>query len=317
MTQYFMRRAIAAIMVIWVSMSLIFIGIRLMPGDITLALGGERPILMSPERKEAVKKQFGLDKPIYVQYINWFVRIFQGDLGISFQSRRPVLEDVAVLVPRTAEMAAAGLIVGVIIGIPAGILCAVKQNSWIDTTINAGLVLLGSLPVYVSGIILLFVFGLKLRWVPTGGYVKASQNLGEHLRLLALPATTLGLWLGAITARMTRSSLLEVLSQDYIRTAFAKGVSTTKVYVGHALKNALIPVVTSIGLQVGSLLGGAVLTETVFTWPGLGKTFVSAVLVRDYSVIQGVVMVSVSVFVVTNMMIDVGISYLDPRIAFD
>ncbi|MBN1315725.1 MAG: ABC transporter permease [Anaerolineales bacterium] len=317
MTQYFIRRVIATVVVIWFSMTLIFIGIRLMPGDITLAQGGERPSTMSPEQREHIRKKLGLDKPIYIQYINYFVKVIHGDLGISFQSKRPVFNDVIVLVPRTAEMAFSGLIVGIIIGIPAGIVCAVKQNGWIDTIINAMLVLFGSLPVYVSGIALIFIFGLKLGWVPTGGFVKASDNLGEHLRLLLLPSTTLGLWLGAITARMTRSSLLEVLSQDYIRTAFAKGVSTFKVYVGHALKNALIPVVTSIGLQVGSLLGGAVLTETVFTWPGLGKTFVSAVLVRDYTVIQGVVMVSVSAFVVTNMIIDIGIGFLDPRIVFD
>jgi peptide/nickel transport system permease protein len=208
-------------------------------------------------------------------------------------------------------------LVGVVLGIPVGIISALRRNTFLDRGLSAILVVLGSLPVYVSGIALILVFGLQLGWVPTGGFVAFSDDPWGHLRLLILPALTLGLWLGAIAARMTRSSLLEILSQDYIRTAHAKGLRAWKVNLGHALKNALIPVVTAIGLQVGALLGGAVLTETVFTWPGLGSAYVSAVSRRDYPVIQGVLIISVSAFILTNMIVDIAVGLLDPRVTYD
>ncbi len=279
-------------------------------------MSGERPESMSAEQRALIIHKLGLDRPVTVQYTEWLVNVLQGDFGTSLSSRRPVIRDILVRVPRTIELAFAGLLVGVLIGIPIGVLSALYHNSPFDISVNSILTVLGSLPVYVTGIALILIFGLKLGWVPTGGFVEASDNLGEHLRLIILPSITLGLWIGAVTSRMTRSTMLEVLSEDYIRTAAAKGLTQKLILFRHALRNAMIPVVTTVGLQIGSLLGGAVLTETVFTWPGIGSALVSAVTRRDYPVIQGAVVITVSAFIFTNLLIDIIISYLDPRVSY-
>lgn len=317
MARYLIRRVLIAVGLIWIVLTIIFFALRLLPGDVTLAVSGERPASLTPEQRAILRHKLGLDRPVHIQYFDWLLKALQGDLGISLSSRRPVMRDTLVRIPRTIELAVAGLVVGVILGVPVGIIAALRRNTWLDRGLSAILVVLGSLPVYVSGIALILVFGLQLGWVPTGGFVAFSDDPWGHLRLLILPALTLGLWLGAIAARMTRSSLLEILSQDYIRTAHAKGLRPWKVHFGHALKNALIPVVTAIGLQVGALLGGAVLTETVFTWPGLGSAYVSAVSRRDYPVIQGVLIISVSAFILTNMVVDIAVGLLDPRVTYD
>jgi peptide/nickel transport system permease protein len=318
MGRYLVRRVLVAFVVIWFVMTLMFFFLRLLPGDVALALSGERPAGLTPEQRETVIRNLGLDRPLHIQYFEWLYKaVVKGDLGVSFSSKRPVLGDIAARVPRTVELAIAGLITGLIIGIPTGVICALNRNGWLDILLNSGLVLLGSLPVYVSGIALLLIFGLQLGWVPTGGYIQFSEDPIGHIKLLILPSMTLGVWMGAVAARMTRASLLEVLSQDYVRTAFSKGLSGRVVYMRHALKNALIPVITAVGLQVGSLLGGAVLTETIFTWPGLGLAYVNAVIRRDFPMIQGVVIVAVTAFVFTNMLVDVSISFLDPRIVYE
>lgn len=318
MGRYLVRRVLVAFVVIWFVMTLMFFFLRLLPGDVALALSGERPAGLTPEQRETVIRNLGLDRPLHIQYFEWLYKaVVKGDLGVSFSSKRPVLGDIAARVPRTIELAIAGLITGLIIGIPTGVICALNRNGWLDILLNSGLVLLGSLPVYVSGIALLLIFGLQLGWVPTGGYIQFSEDPIGHIKLLILPSMTLGVWMGAVAARMTRASLLEVLSQDYVRTAFSKGLSGRVVHMRHALKNALIPVVTAVGLQVGSLLGGAVLTETIFTWPGLGLAYVNAVIRRDFPMIQGVVIVAVTAFVFTNMIVDVMIGFLDPRIVYD
>jgi peptide/nickel transport system permease protein len=272
---------------------------------------------MSPEQRALRRHELGLDQSISRQYVDWLGRAIQGDFGVSLSSKRPVLRDVLIRIPRTVELAAAALVIGLCLGIPSGVLSALYRNSRLDVALNGGLVVLGSLPVYITGIFLLLVFGLYLGWVPTGGFVEIGDDLGAHLRLMILPSMTLGLWLGAVAARMTRHAMLEVLSQDYIRTAFAKGLSGRVVRYRHALRNALIPVVTATGLQIGALLGGAVLTETVFTWPGLGSALVSAVLRRDYPVIQGVVVITVTAFVFTNLAVDLIVGALDPRVSRD
>jgi peptide/nickel transport system permease protein len=210
-----------------------------------------------------------------------------------------------------------GLVVGVGFGIPLGLFFAIYRSSWIETVFNGILVLLGTLPVYVTGVVLILIFGLQLGWVPMGGFVEFQDNPWEHIRILILPSLVLGIWVGALTARMTRNSLIDVLSQDYIRTAYSKGLQDRKVYFRHAIKNALIPVVTTVGLQVGELLGGAIFTETVFTWPGLGSAFVSAVNRRDYPIIQGVVIIASTAFIFTNLIVDVVIRTLDPRISYN
>lgn len=317
MLGYLIQRVVVAIALIWFVMTLVFILVHSLPGDAVLAMSGERPEGMSPEQRALRRQELGLDRPISTQYVDWLGKAVQADFGVSLSSKRPVLRDVLIRIPRTVELAAAALVIGLCIGIPSGVLTALHRNSRLDVVVNGGLVVLGSLPVYVTGIFLLLVFGLYLGWVPTGGFVEIGDDLGAHLRLMILPSMTLGLWLGAVAARMTRHAMLEVLSQDYIRTAFAKGLSGRTVRYRHALRNALIPVVTATGLQIGALLGGAVLTETVFTWPGLGSALVSAVLRRDYPVIQGVVVITVTAFVFTNLAVDLIVGALDPRVSRD
>ncbi len=315
MSDYIVKRIAVSLGLIWFVMSLIFFLVHSLPGDAILALGGDRPESMSKEQREFMLHELGLDRPLYIQYMDWLGKAVQGDFGVSISSKRPVLRDVLVCVPRTVELAVGALLIGFPLGITAGVVAALHRNSRADVLINGTFVMLGSLPVYITGIVLLLVFGLYLGWVPTGGFVELSENWTAHLRLLILPSLTLGLWLGAVAARMTRHAMLEVLSQDYIRTAFSKGLARRTVHFSHALRNALIPVVTATGLQIGSLLGGAVLTETVYTWPGLGSMFVSAVLQSNYPVIQGVVVIMVTAFVFTNLAVDLFIGCLDPRIS--
>jgi len=317
MSGYVVKRVLVALALVWFIMTLVFFLVHSLPGDAILAMGGDRPETMSEEQRAAMRHELGLDRPLYVQYAGWLVHAAYGDFGTSVSSKRPVLRDVLVCVPRTLELALGALLCGLPLGIVAGICTALRRNSRTDVLVNGAFVVVGSLPVYISGLVLLLVFGLYLGWVPTGGFVAIDESLNAHLRLLILPSLTLGLWLGAVAARMTRHAMLEVLSQDYIRTAFSKGLASSAVYYRHALKNALIPVVTATGLQMGSLLGGAVLTETVYTWPGLGLAFVAAVLRRDYPVIQGVVVITVTGFVFTNLAVDLLVGWLDPRISRD
>jgi peptide/nickel transport system permease protein len=313
---YILRRLLISLVLIWVVLTTIFFLMRLLPGDALLAMSGERPESMSAEQRKIMMHELGLDRPLTVQYVEWFSNVLKGDFGISLSSRRPVIRDVLIRVPRTIELAFGGFIVGVLIGIPIGVLSALHHNSPFDVVVNSILTVLGSLPVYVAGIALILLFGLKLHWVPTGGFIEITKNPGEHLRLLILPSITLGLWLGAITSRMTRSTMLEVLSDDYIRTAAAKGLPQRLILYRHALRNALIPVVMTVGLEVGSLLGGAVLTEEVFTWPGIGSALVSAVSRRDYPVIQAAVVIVVMAFIFTNLFVDIIVSFIDPRVSY-
>ena len=313
---YIFRRILVSIVLVWVVLTLIFFMVHLLPGDALLSMAGDIPDQMTAEQRAEISHEMGLDRPLAVQYLDWIGKALHGDFGTSVSSRRPVIRDILVRVPRTAELAFSGLIVGLLIGIPLGVLSALYHNSFFDVAVNGVLTVVGTLPVYVTGIVLILIFGLKLGWVPTGGFVEITDNLGEHLRLLILPSFTLGTWIGAVAARMTRTTMLEVLSEDYIRTAAAKGLPQKMILFRHALRNAMIPVVTTIGLQVGSLLGGAVLTEAVFTWPGIGSALVSAVARRDYPVVQGAVVITVTAFIFTNLIVDIIISYLDPRVSY-
>ncbi|MFH1153202.1 MAG: ABC transporter permease [Pseudomonadota bacterium] len=315
MINYIIKRVGIALLTIWLILTVVFFLVRMLPGDAVLSMAGQSPKGMTAEQRANLRHKLGLDRPVHIQYVDWLSKAVQGDLGISINSRRPVLRDVLVRIPRTIELTIIALIIGLIIALPGGVISALHRNSFIDVSINGVLVLLGSTPTYIVGLFLLLLFGLHLGWVPTGGFVEFHKNPGQHIRLLILPSLNLGLWIGAVAGRMTRHSMLEVLSQDYIRTAFAKGLSKRVVYYVHALKNAMIPVVTAIGLQVGALLGGAVLTEVVFTWPGLGSAFVSSVMRRDYPTIQGILIVTITMFIFTNLIVDILVMFLDPRIS--
>jgi ABC-type dipeptide/oligopeptide/nickel transport system permease component len=262
----------------------------------------------------AVRRDMGLDQPLPVQYVLWMQHALTGDLGKSYISRLPVTQLIRGALPATVELALAALLIAVLLGIPSGILSAVSRQSlpdWAITVLN-GLAL--AVPNFWLGILLIIVFALVLGWLPPGGRVDFLNNPGLAWKTLILPALTLGLHIAATLSRFTRAAMLEVLHEDYIRTARAKGLSQRRVIARHAIRNALIPIVTVLGIQFGRLLGGAVIVESVFAWPGVGRMVLQAVLNRDYLLVQGALLLLVASFIVINLIVDVLYGVLDPRI---
>jgi peptide/nickel transport system permease protein len=284
---------------------IIFSIVRVIPGDPAVELGGE---FATAADIEVIRSSLGLDKPPIVQYFIFLGKLFRGDLGFSFYSRAPVAQLIMKRLPNTILLAMTAVFLATVIGLVVGILAAVKQYSVWDY-VSTVLVLFGmSVPVFWLGLMLMIVFALYLRWFPAIG--------SGSWRHLVLPAVSLTAHIMARTARMTRSSMLEVTHQDYIRTARAKGLMERVVILRHALKNALIPVVTVAGIQMAALLGGVVFIETVFAWPGVGKLLVDAILRRDYPVVQGVILFISGSFLVMNLIVDISYAYLDPRIRY-
>lgn len=289
-----------------------FFLIRLVPGDIVSVMMGQD--FGDPQLEAELRRLFGIDRPLPVQFAEWFTALLRGDLGHSLRSGRPVTEEVLERFPMTLELTVAALAVSLAISIPFGILSATRRNSSLDVGARV-LSLIGlSLPNFWLGILLIMVFAVYLRVLPSGGYAPPSAGWGEHLQFLLLPAVTLGTGLAAVTMRMTRSSLLEVLGQEYVRTARAKGLRERVVVTRHALRNALVPVVTVIGIQTGRLLGGTVIVEQIFSWPGLGSLVVRAILQRDYPLVQGLTIFLAFFFVLMSLLVDLFYLYLDPRL---
>lgn len=305
MYQYIVRRLLLTIPVVLGVSIIVFSIIRLLPGDPARALAG---VQATPEYIEQVRERYGLNEPVYIQYGRFLVGVVTGDLGESVFSRRPVTTEIAERFPRTLLLASISLVIATIVGVSAGIISATRRNSVFDNT-SMFVALVGvAAPVFWMALMLQLLFSVQLRWLPATG-------MGSW-RHLVLPSITLGMASAALMARITRSSMLDVLKQDFITTARAKGLAERIVVYKHALKNALIPVVTVLGLQFGILLGGAVLTETVFAWPGVGRLLVDAILRRDYPVVQGTVMLLAFLFVIINLVVDVIYAYLDPRIHY-
>lgn len=306
MFQYLVRRLLIAIPAILGVVVVVFAMVRLAPGDPALLLAGEFADEATIER---VRVRFGLDRPVHEQFGLFVANLATGDLGRSTRTNRPVVEDLATFFPNTLELAVAAILIAALIGISAGVLSAVYRNTWIDG-VTTFLALVGvSMPVFWFGLLAILFFSVRLEWFPVSGR--------GSLMHLVLPAITLGVSSTAIIARMTRSAMLEVLSQDYVRTARAKGVLKRGVIGKHALRNALVPVVTIGGLEFGRLLGGAVLTETVFTWPGIGRLLVDSILARDYPVVQGAVLLIATAFIIVNLLVDMIYGLIDPRIRYD
>jgi len=306
MTRYIVRRLLLAIPVLIGVSIVVFWMIRAIPGDPARVLAGEGAPLEVVER---IREQYGLNEPLHVQYMVFLKHLLQGDLGRSIRSRRPVTEEVAARLGPTLELAAGSMVVAIVIGVSTGILSAVRPNSWIDA-VSTFIALVGiSMPVFWLGLMLMYFFSYELGWFPTAG-----RGTWRHL---VLPSLTLGLSTAAIIARMTRSSMLEVLRQDYVRTARAKGLHEWAVVLKHTFRNALIPIVTVTGLQMGSLLGGAVMTESVFAWPGIGRLMVDSIIARDYPVVQGAVLVVAVGFILINLLVDVLYAYINPTIRYD
>ncbi len=335
MGQYILRRLLNLIPVLVGITLLVFLFLHLIPGDPAQILAGQRA---TPETVEAIRKQLGLNQPLPIQYFLFLGNLLRFNLGYSIISGASIIQEILTRWPATFELAVAAMLIALILGIPAGVLAAVRKNSAVDNLTMSGSLLGVSMPVFWLGLLLIYLFAVNLQWLPpglrisqeaalsfkpiTGFYVldallqlnwKAFKDVLAHLILPALTLSTIPL---AIIARITRSTMLEVLSQDYIRTARAKGVLERWVIFKHALKNALLPVVTIVGLQFGTLLSGAILTETIFSWPGIGSWIYDGILNRDYPVVQGgVIFVSMS-FVLINLLVDISYAFLDPRIQY-
>lgn len=305
MPRYIVRKLLLLIPLLLGLTIILFLILQLTPGDPAQVVLGDSA---TPENVAKLRQMWGLDAPLYVQIVRFIFNALQGDLGQSYVTYRPVLEDIATFFPATLELTFAGLLVATLIGVPAGIVSAVKRYSIFDN-VSMLVALFGlSMPVFWTGLLGIYLFAFVLKWVPTSG-----RGGLDHL---ILPAVTLGLPSAAELARMTRSTVLDTLGTDYLRTARAKGLPEKLVFIRHAFRNALIPLVTVLGLRVGLLLSGAVVTETVFAWPGLGRLLLKAVLARDYPLIRGSVLFIAAIFVFTNLIVDVTYVYLDPRIRY-
>ena len=312
MSGYLLRRLIGAIVVMWAVATLVFFMLRLAPGDPVAAMlfdaGGIEEI-------EALRGKFGLDQPVYVQYAKWFWLVLQGDFGQSiYGSRVPVSRLLAEAIPRTASLAILSFIIAVAIAIPAGIIAATKKNTALDNGVSLVAFLGLSMPDFWLAILLIIVFAANLQWLPAIGYVPMTEDFWGWLRHMILPAIAVGTGFSAIIARMIRSSMLEVLNADYMRVAASKGLTHRMLLLRHALPNALIPVITVMGIAIALLMAGAVVVENVFAIKGLGRVLIQGILNRDYPVVQGAVLVVSAIFVFSNLLVDVLYTIVDPRI---
>ncbi|MFB2898742.1 ABC transporter permease [Aerosakkonemataceae cyanobacterium BLCC-F50] len=335
MFKYILKRLLSLLPVLIGITLLVFTLLHLIPGDPAVVLLGERA---TPEQIESLRQQLGLNQPLPIQYFNFLFNVIRFDFGKSIISGIPIIDEISTRWPATFELSVAAMLIALILGIPAGIFAAVRKNSWLDNLLMSSSLIGVSLPVYWLGLLLIYLFAVNLQLLPPSGRISVDagfnfkpitgffvldsllrldiKTLQDVLSHLILPAITLGTIPLAILARITRSAMLEVLSQDYIRTARAKGVPEYFVILKHALKNAFLPISTTIGLQFGTLLGGAILTETIFSWPGIGSWIYEGILARDYPVVQGGVIFVCVTFVLINLLVDLSYTLLDPRIQY-
>ena len=311
MAEVVLRRLLATVPVLLLVTAGVFALLHLTPGDPVDAMMAESA---DAGTKESLRRELGLDRPIAVQYAAWMGRLLRGDLGRSIRNGEPVLENVSRRIRPSLQLALLAMAISLTIAFPVAIASAVRHNTGVDR-LGTTFALFGiCMPNFLLALLLIFVFGVTLRWLPISGYLDPLEEGWSGLRSLILPAVTLGLALAAVITRTLRSSLLEALAEDYVRTARAKGLSEWVVIRGHVLKNALIPVVTVLGLQLGTLIGGAVITEYVFALPGVGRLVVDAVFARDYPLVQGVILLIALGFIVSNLLVDLLYGYIDPRI---
>ena len=313
MTAYIIRRLLATLPVMIFVALFVFLLLHLTPGDPAAIIAGDEA---SPLEIDAIRAKLGLDRPIWEQFGIYVANLLRGDLGTSIFSNLPVLTLVKQRLEPSLVLAVSTLVLAVGCAVPLGVIAAWKARTWIDRVVM-GLSVLGfALPVFLIGYLLIYVFAIELKWLPVQGYRPLSQGIGETARSIVLPAFALGMVYMALIARITRASMLEVLSEDYIRTAHAKGVTNSAVLLHHALKNAAVPIVTVIGIGLTLLISGVVITETVFNIPGLGRLTVDAILKRDYPIIQGLIILFAGVKVLVNLMIDISYVFFDPRIRY-
>lgn len=314
MRNYIIRRLfIVLISLIGVSM-IIFLSVRLIPGDVVQVMLAQQG--MGQAQIEQLRITFGLDRPLYIQYFNWFLGVLRGDFGHSLRTSRPILADILLRAPVTFELSILSAVFGIIISIPAGILAAIKKDSFLSLFVQTGSLLGLSIPSFWLGAMIILVSSRYLKFYGGGTFISFFDDPIGNLRMFALPSIAVGLTLSAALTRYTRSMMLEVLGEDYVRTARSKGLRESRVVLKHALSNALIPIITVIGLQLGYLIGGVVIIETVFALPGMGRLVVDAIYQRDYPMIQAVVLIITSMVMLASLIVDILYGLVDPRIRY-
>jgi|LSQX01.1.fsa_nt_gb peptide/nickel transport system permease protein len=316
MGKFVVRRLISVVPLVFLVCLVSFIVIQILPGDAAMALLGEEQI-RDDATYEALRKELGLDRPIYVQFISWLGEIVAGDFGKSARTGEPVLQALTKRFAPTAQLTIMSLILGSCIGFLTGLMPALKPNSMYGSICSIGSLVGVAIPNFWLGLLMIYLFSLRLGWLPPSGYVPFSQDPEQSLRLMVMPAIALGTSFAAVIQRQTKAAIAQVLSEDYVRTARSKGLRELTVIVKHALKNAAIPVLTVIGMQVGRLFGGAVTVEIIFRIPGIGRLAVDSIHFRDFRMLQGVVIVMALAVLATNLLVDFLYTFLDPRIIYD
>jgi peptide/nickel transport system permease protein len=314
MIGFVLRRLLQLVPVLLLASTAIWAMIYAVPGGPIGAIAGDNA---SPEQIAAATAQFGLDRPVLVQYADWLWNAIRGDFGMSIRGRAPVLELIGQRLPATLQLAVAATIVSLVIGIPVAIVSALRPGSWLDRVLSAWSAMALGVPTFWLGILLILVFAVELRWLPSASaYVPFWENPVGALRNLALPALTLGIYVSGILARFLRASLVSELRADYVRTARSKGLPERQIVGVHILRNALLPFITIVGLMMANFIGGAVVTEAVFTYPGIGRLLIQAITTRDYPLIQGCIVVILVLYIAINLAVDVLYAYIDPRIDY-
>jgi peptide/nickel transport system permease protein len=309
--EFLIQRGLISLVTLFLITVIVFAGVRMIPGDPARVMAGTEA---DAAGLEEVRQKYGLRDPLPVQYVKWAGRALRGDLGESIRTKEPVFRLIGQKLPITLQLAAYSLVIALLIAIPAGVLAAVRRNTVWDY-LASGVSLCGvSIPNFWLGIMLILLLSVRLQWLPASGYVSPFDDLWGNTQRLLMPAVVLGAALAAVLMRQTRNSMIEVLSADYIRTAYAKGLRTGLVVFRHAIRNGLIPVITIFGLQLGALIGGAVVTEQIFVVPGFGRLILEGVFTRDYPIVQGVVLITASAYVLVNLLVDASYSLLNPRI---
>ena len=318
MTTFIIRRLIQAVIVIIIVTLSVFLMMRILPGDpIYMLFTPNQVVELTEEEIQEIRREAGLDKPLLAQYFTWMVDVLQGDLGKSVLHETYVADEIAKRLPITAYLGGLALVIGLIIGIPMGIIAAIRRGTWMDTVATSVANIGITIPVFWLGMMLIFLFALKLDWLPVMGFTSPFEDFWLSLRQIIMPVACLSIWPIAGTARQTRSAMLEVLSQDYIRTAWSKGLSERVVILKHALKNGLIPVLTLTGMGIGMIIGSAILVEQVFNIPGMGRLGIDAIFAKDYAFVQGVVLITTVLVVLANLLVDISYGWVDPRIRYN
>jgi len=313
MTSFVIRRLLLAIPTLLVMLTAIFVLVRLVPGDAASVILGDQA---SAASLAALREKLGLDQPVHLQYLAFIGKVLTGDLGQSLSSGRTVISEVLLVLPSTIELTVASVAIGLVLGLPLGVAAALSRNGWVDYVARVVSLVGLSFPAFVSGILMLIVFAIQLGWFPVLGNTSGSGGLAERFRALALPALNLGIIMTAYVMRVTRAAMLGVLTEDYIRTARAKGVGPGQLVVTHALRNSLIPIITVVGLYFGTLIGNSVLTEIIFNRPGLGKLILGALNARDYTLLQGLMIIFAICVIVVNTLTDMAYGLVDPRVKY-